>query len=247
LFAHRPFLLYFLARGLSELSYQIAAVAVGWQIYALTNSAFALGLVGLMQFIPTMLLTLVAGRVADRHDRTRVVALCQIAGGLTAVFLTWGSFSGWLTASEIFAAVVIFGTTIAFESPAAAALLPNVVPDGTLQKGTAITTGAFQVAMIGGPALGGAAYALSPALAYALMALCWLGAAALNAAIKVPRPSITTATQGLSDWFAGIAFVRRNPAVLGTISLDLFAVLLGGATALLPIYARDILHTGPWG
>jgi MFS family permease len=247
LFAHRPFLAYFLARTFSELAYQVAAVAVGWQIYALTDSAFALGLVGLMQFIPTLLLTFVAGRVADRYHRARVVALCQIAGALTAGFLVWGSIAGWLTAFGIFAAVVMFGATIAFESPAAAALLPGVVPEGMLQKGTAITSGAFQVAMIGGPALGGVAYAVSPALAYALMALGWLEAAMLNGAIKVPRPSVTNTTQGWADWFAGIAFVRRNPAVLGTISLDLFAVLLGGATALLPIYARDILHTGPWG
>jgi MFS family permease len=247
LFSHRPFLLFFWARGFSEFSYQIAAVAVGWQIYALTNSAFALGLVGLVQFIPTVLLTFAAGHVADRYDRKRVAQMCQIAAGLAAAFLAWGSFAGWLSVREIFAAVAVFGAATAFESPAVAALLPGVVPDGMLQKGTALATGAWQIAMISGPALGGLAYAASPAVPYTLVALFWLLAGVLNGAIRLDRPVSAKEPPTFSALFAGVGFVRRNPAILGTISLDLFAVLLGGATALLPIYARDILHTGPWG
>ena len=115
LFTHRPFLLYFVGHGFSEFSYQIAAVALGWQLYALTNSAFDLGLVGLAQFLPTALLTLLAGHVADRYDRRRVVQFCQIVEALTAAFLAWGSFAGWLSAPEIFAAAAIFGAAIAFE------------------------------------------------------------------------------------------------------------------------------------
>ena len=241
------FLFYFCARSLSEFSYQIAAVAVGWQVYALTNSAFALGIVGLVQFIPTAALVFAAGHAADRYDRKRVVQICQIIAALAAAFLAWGNLAGWLTVPEIFAAIAVFGAATAFESPAAAALLPAVTPPGMLQKGTAVATAAFQVAMISGPAVGGIAYAVAPGLPYVAMAVFWLLAAALNGVIKPQRPSTTREPPTLSDLFAGIAFVRRNPPVLGTISLDLFAVLLGGATALLPIYARDILHTGPWG
>jgi len=247
LIAHRPYLLYLCGRGFSEFSYQIGAVAVGWQVYALTGSAFDLGMVGLVQFIPTAILVFVAGHVADRYDRRRVVQICQVAEGLTAAFLAWGSFAGWLGVPALFAAVAVFGTTAAFESPAAAALLPGVAPEGLLQKGTALSIGVWQTAAICGPALGGIAYAAGPVVPYAVMALFWLTAGMLNAAIKLDRPVSVQAAPTLRALFAGVGFVRRNPAILGTISLDLFAVLLGGATALLPIYARDILHTGPWG
>ena len=146
LFGHRPFLFYFWARSFSSFSRQIAAVAVGWQVYALTNSAFDLGMVGLVQFLPTAVLVFLAGHAADRYDRQRVVQICQIAEGLTAAFLAWGSFAGWLNVRELFAATAVFGTATAFEGPAVAALLPGVVPEGLLQKGTAISTAAFQVA-----------------------------------------------------------------------------------------------------
>jgi MFS family permease len=247
LFGHRPFLFYFWARGLSEFSYQIAVVAVGWQVYALTSSAFDLGLVGLVQFIPSAVLVFAAGHAVDRYDRRRVAQMCQMAEGLTAAFLAWGSFAGWLTVPEIFSAVAVFGTATAFESPAAAALLPGVTPDGMVQKGTALSTGLLQVATISGPALGGLAYAVAPGAPYTVIAVLWLLAGMLNGAIRLARPVTAKEPPTLAALFAGVSFVRRNPAILGTISLDLFAVLLGGATALLPIYARDILHTGPWG
>jgi MFS family permease len=125
-------------------------------------------------------------------------------------------------------------------------LLPGVAPEGMLQRATAVSTGAFQVAMIGGPALGGIAYALAPGAPYAMMAVFSLLAGFLNGAIKLDRPVTAKEQPTLRDLFAGVGFVRRNPAILGSISLDLFAVLLGGASALLPIYARDILHAGPW-
>ena len=171
---HTPFLLFLSSRGFSEFSWQIAAVAVGWQIYALTGSAFDLGMVGLVQFVPTALLVFVAGHAADRYDRKRVVQLCQLVEGLTAGFLAWGSFAGWLTVPEIFAALAVFGAAIAFESPAASALLPGVAPEGMLQRATALSTGALQVAPISGPALGGLAYAVSPGVPYAVMAVFWL-------------------------------------------------------------------------
>jgi MFS family permease len=247
LLRHPPFLLYFSAAGFSDFSYQMGAVAVGWQVYALTDSALALGLVGLVQFIATVLLTFPAGHVADRYNRKRVAQACQIAEALTAAFLAWGSFGGWLTVAEIFAAVGVLGVAIAFESPAATALLPAVTPEGLLQKGSALFTGATQAAAISGPALGGLLYAVAPGVPYLVMAVFWLLASVCNGAIDAKQPPAEKKTPSFRDWFAGVGFVRRNPAILGTISLDLFVVLLGGVTALLPIYARDILHTGPWG
>ena len=247
LFRHQPFLLFIGARGFSTFSYQIATVAIGWQVYALTNSAFALGMVGLVQFIPSALLVFATGHAADRYDRKRVVQFCQIVEGSAAAFLAWGNYGGWLNVSEIFAAVAVVGIAKAFESPASSALLPGVVPEGMLQKGTAISSAAFQIAVITGPALGGLAYALAPGVPYALMAVFWLLAGMLNGAIQLDRPVTAKEPPTLDAVFAGVRFVRHNPAILGTISLDMFAVLLGGATALLPIYARDILHTGPWG
>jgi MFS family permease len=245
--AHRPFLYFVSARGFSEFSYQIGTVAVGWQVYALTHSAFDLGMVGLVQFIPSALLMFAAGHVADHYDRRRVVQICQMVEALTAAFLAWGTLAGWLSLPQIFAAMALIGIATAFEDPAAAALLPAVAPQGMMQKATAVSTAAWQVATICGPALGGLAYAASPGAPYATMAVFWLLSGLLNGAIKANRQAPPAEPPTPASLFAGVGFIRRNPAILGTISLDLFAVLLGGATALLPIYARDILHTGPWG
>ena len=247
LLSHQPFLLFLGARGFSTFAYQIATVAIGWQIYALTHSAFALGMVGLVQFIPSALLIFATGHAADRYDRKRVVQVCQTVEGLAAAFLAWGNYAGWLNVHEIFAAVAVIGIAKAFESPAASALLPGVTPEGMLQKGTALSSAAFQIAVITGPALGGLAYAVAPGVPYALMAFGWLLAGMLNGAIELDRPVAAKEPPTLDAVFAGVKFVRHSPAILGTISLDMFAVLLGGATALLPIYARDILHSGPWG
>jgi MFS family permease len=247
LLRHPPFLLFFWASGLSEFSYQVAAVAVAWQVYALTHSALALGLVGLVQFLPSAILMFAVGHVADRYERKRVVQLCQWVQGLTGLFLAWGSIAGWLNVAELFTAIGILSVAGAFENPTSAALLPGVVPDGMFQKGTALTTGLSQMASISGPALGGVVYLLNPGAPYVLMAVFSVLAGLLSGAIKLERPVSIKDPPTWATVFAGVAFVRRTSAILGTISLDLFAVLLGGATALLPIYARDILHTGPWG
>lgn len=247
LFRHGPFRGYFLARTCSSFAYQTSAVAVGWQIYALTHSAFDLGMVGLAQFLPMAVLTFAAGHAADRYARQRVAQICQGVEGLVALFLAAGSFGGWLDVREIFAAVALFGAARAFESPAVGALLPAVVPAGELQRGTAIASGAMQAAAIVGPALGGLLYALSPGAPYSFMAACWLAAGLLNGALALIHRPVAKEPPTLASLFAGASFVRRNPAILGTISLDLFAVLLGGAAALFPIYAKTILHTGPWG
>lgn len=147
---------------------------------------------------------------------------------------------------EIFSVLIAFGVAGAFGDPAASALLPAVAPEGQLQRTTALSTGAWQVAIVTGPAIGGLTYAISPAVPYAVMATFWLLAAICCGAIRLERPAAEPDPPSLGQLFAGVKFVRGNPAILGTISLDLFAVLLGGASALLPIYARDILQAGPW-
>jgi len=247
LLTQRSFLLFLLSRSLSRFSSQIAAVAIGWQMYDLTGSAFDLGMVGLVQFLPTALLVFVAGHAADRFERKRVVQLCQVAEALTALFLAWSTYAGWLTEIQIFSAAFVLGIAGAFESPATAALLPLIAPQGSLQRATAISSGAVQVATITGPALGGFAFAVMPSLPYGIMMLFWLLGAILTGGIRTLQAAPAKESATTDDLFAGVRFVRNNPSILGTISLDLFAVLFGGVTALLPIYARDILETGPLG
>ncbi|WP_074830861.1 MULTISPECIES: MFS transporter [Bradyrhizobium] len=243
----RSFLFFLLSRSLSRFASQISAVAIGWQIYDMTGSAFDLGMVGFVQFLPTAILLFVAGHAADRFERKRVVQLCQLVEVLTALFLAVSTYAGTLTEIQIFIATFVLGIAGAFESPALAALLPLVAPQGSLQRATAISSGAAQVATITGPAIGGLAFAIAPSLPYAIMAAFLAFAALFMGAISATQPVVVRDTATPDDLFAGVRFVRNNPSILGTISLDLFAVLLGGATALLPIYARDILQTGPLG
>ncbi len=247
LLKHRSFLLFLLSRSLSRFASQIGAVAIGWQVYEMTGSAFNLGMIGLVQFLPTALLLFVAGHAADRYERRRVVQVCQVAEALTALFLAWGAYAGWLTVTQIFIATFVLGIAGAFESPALAALLPLVAPKGALQRATAVASGAAQIATIAGPAIGGLAYAFAPGAAYGAMAAFSLFGTLFMGAVSLSQPAAIRDSATPNDLFAGVKFVRNNPAILGTISLDLFAVLLGGATALLPIYARDIQQTGPLG
>jgi MFS family permease len=247
LLSHRSFLFFLLSRSLSRFSSLVAIVAFGWQVYDLTGSAFALGVMGLAGFIPTALLVFVAGNVADRYERKRILRACQFAEALTALLLAWGAYAGSLTVVDLFVAVLVLGTTAAFENPATAALLPLVVPEGTVQRATALSSGSAQLATIMGPALGGFAYAVSPAMPYAIMVLLWLLAASFAGLIRLTQPATPKGSATPGDLFSGVRFIWSNPAILGTLSLDLFAVLLGGVTALLPIYARDILQAGPLG
>jgi MFS family permease len=244
----QPSIIFFLlSRSLSRFSSQIGAVAIGWQVYDMTGRAFDLGMVGLVQFLPTALLVFVAGHAADRFERKRVIQVCQVAEAATALFLAWGCWGGWITEVHIFIATFVLGTAGAFESPATAALLPLVAPQGTLQRATALSAGAIQIATITGPALGGLAYAFSPGLPYGIMLMFWLFAMLFTGAIRVLAREPAKQSASADDVFAGVRFIRSDPAILGTISLDLFAVLFGGVTALLPIYARDILQAGPFG
>jgi MFS family permease len=247
LFRHRAFLLYFSGRLFSSFSRQIIAVAVGWQVYELTGSAFHLGMVGLVQFLPALALTFNAGHAADRYNRKNIVQVCQWIEGLAAAYLAWGSIVGSLSVLDIYIASAIFGAASAFERPAGAAMLPNIVPGQMLQQATALSTGALQIATIGGPAIGGFVFALSPGAAYGLTAGFWLLAGIFNGLLPLAQRASSSGDISMSTLFAGVHFVRRSPTLFGTISLDLFAVLLGGATALLPIFAKDILHTDAMG
>lgn len=244
---HRPFLLFWLSRVCSAVGFQVSAVAVGWQVYALTDSPFHLGMVGLVQFLPMVFLTLLAGHVADRYDRRVIIRVCQAIEGFAMAALALGSANAWLHVAGIFAAVAVMGAARSFENPSLAALLPGLIPPRLLPKASALSSSAMQTAFILGPALGGLLYAAGAEVPYAVASLLFFLACACSSFIRMDRPPERADQPGFDSLFSGIAFIRSKSVVLGAISLDLFAVLLGGATALLPIYARDILHTNSWG
>ena len=247
LLRHKPFALFLLGRVSSSVAFQMLGVAVGWQMYALTGSAWYLGLVGLAQFLPMFLLTLVVGHVADRYDRRTVAGVCQTIEGVAAGALAIGSFSGWQSKESILAIMCVVGASRAFEYPTMHALVPGVVPADCLSRAVAWSASANQSATIIGPALGGVLYAAGATTVYGTAACLFLTASTLISLIRIERAPSRREPVSIRSLFAGIAYIHGHPIVLGAISLDLFAVLLGGATALLPIYARDILVTGPWG
>ncbi|WP_322048599.1 MFS transporter [Paraburkholderia sp. J67] len=242
---NRGFQRFWGARVLASLSFQMLAVAMGWHIYALTKSAFALGLVGLAQFLPMFLLTLVVGHVADRYDRRRIAAVCQTIECAAALTFACGTFGGWLSAPIIYVLAACVGAARAFESPAISSLLPGVVPRAQLPNATAWSTSATQTAQILGPALGGLLYGVGAGAAYLACTCSFAIAAVLSSTIPLKTKPASRAPVTLESVFSGIAFIRSQPVILGALSLDLFAVLFGGATALLPVFARDILHAGP--
>ncbi len=244
---HRALALFWFARVSTTIAFQMQGVAVGWQGYELTRSAFFLGLVGLAQFLPMFLLTLAVGQVADRYDRRFVARVCQIVEGMAAGTLAFGSASGWLSRESILAIVCVVGAARAFEGPTMQALVPGLVPAPLIPRASAWSASANQTATILGPALGGLLYATGPTTVYVTASILFLAASLFIALIRIERVPPKREPISLASLFAGIAFIRGRPAILGAISLDLFAVLLGGATALLPIYARDLLGAGPWG
>jgi MFS family permease len=247
LFRHKPFTCFWFARVATAIAFQMVGVAVGWQIYALTDSAWYLGLVGLAQFLPMFCLTLFAGFVADRYDRRTISRACQILEAIATVVLAWGSASAWLTKNTILFIVFLIGSARAFEGPTMIALLPQLVSKEVLPRAVTVSASAMQTAMIVGPAIGGILYVAGPVTVYLVASLLFFAASVFLSLFK----SVATKSQreriSLAAISAGILFIWKRKEILGAISLDLFAVLLGGATALLPIYARDILQTGPWG
>ncbi|HYF85105.1 MFS transporter [Azospirillum sp.] len=246
-FRHRAFALFWCARVCSMLAIQMQVVAVGWQVYAMTDNPLDLGLVGLFQFLPTLALVLVAGHVVDNNDRKTVLfgALSVEMAAVAALFLL--TMAGALSPHAIFAVVALIGLAKSFEGPANQAILSATVPLEDLPNAVAWQSSGVQVAQISGPALGGLLYIAGPTAVYGVSTAMLVLSVLLIAACR-PRPvTMTKRAMSLTSMLAGAAFIRSRPEILGAISLDLFAVLLGGATALLPIYARDVLFVGPWG
>jgi MFS family permease len=245
--AYPSFLLYWCARTSTNAAYMMQAVAVGWQIYDLTGSALDLGLVGLVQFVPYVLLSLVVGQVADRYDRRAVIRACQIVKALTAAALAIGTLGHWLSRDAFLVILFVFGLARAFEVPTMHTLVPALVPQPILPRAIAASSTATQTAVIGGPALGGLLYVFGAATVYIVCAVVFTLAGVLITLVRLQSPPSRKAPVSLQSLFGGFSYLRHQPVLLGAMSLDLFALLLGGVTALLPIYARDVLTTGPWG
>ncbi len=245
--SNRSFVLFCLARVATTLAYQMLAVAIGWQIYDLTRSAFYLGMVGLVQFLPMILLTLLVGHVADRYDRRLIASACEFIEGAGVFVLAVGSYSGWLNRESILVIMFLLGAVRAFEGPTMQALMPNLVTAELFPRAAAWFASATQTAVVIGPAIGGFLYIFGPTSVYFAIGLLFLAASLLVVLVQARQASPKVDRADLQSLFAGIAFIRSKPEILGSISLDLFAVLLGGATALLPIYAREILNVGPVG
>jgi len=235
------------ARAMSAFAYQMLAVAIGWQIYALTKSTFYLGLVGLLQFIPMFLLIIPSGHMADRFNRKMIIAFSQIVEAAAVFVLAYGSHHGWVTKESILALAFLFGATNALQGPSTISLLPNVVHPKTFPKAVALSTSAFQFAVILGPAFGGIFYALGVGVVYSIIGGLLAVTATMILFVKTLTKTIKNKSNSIKELFAGVSFIRSKNAILGAISLDLFAVLLGGATALLPVYASTILKVGPSG
>ncbi|MBV9260758.1 MAG: MFS transporter [Pseudolabrys sp.] len=243
----KPFVLFWCSRVAATLGYHMMAVTIGWTIYAITGSAFDLGLVGLIQFIPAVIFTLLIGHAADRYDRRHIVRLAQATHALAALIVLGGLATGAITREWLFVAVFLIGTARAFELPSGHSLVPATVAPPLIPRAIAAWSSANQAAVICGPAAGGILYAISPMLVCALCVVLFVTAMMLVTLVRVerlvtPRDPVTWASV-----LAGFHYIRARQRLLGVITLDLFVVLLGGVTALLPIYASDILDAGPAG
>jgi MFS family permease len=247
LFKHPNFVHYWIGQIASSFAFQMLSVGIGWQMYDLTNSPMALGLVGLCQFLPQLLLTLVVGHVADRYNRRLICVCSRLAMAMTVGILAYGNITSTISANMIYTCAVFLGTARAFEMPANQAILPNLIPSELLSRAMSAIASAREISVIAGPALGGLIYLLGPSTLYLSSLSCFLISCVImfflsyNFSVKSKSPI------NMGHLLGGLTFIRGNKVILGSVSLDMFAVLLGGATALLPIVAKDILHTGPWG
>jgi MFS family permease len=247
LFAQRRFMRYWLSRVTGNLANQMLLLAIAWQMYDLTGSAWDLGLVGLYQFAPALLLTLVAGQVADRWNRGHIILFCFVAQAVTSAVLLAAAADESLRRELLLVLSVVLGAARAFQMPAQQALLPLLVSDRLFPRAMAFSAAGLQVSVMGGPALGGLLFAAGAPVVYAACLFFMVGSAVLMWQVKLPAVLKSSEPVTLQSVLAGVVFVWRSKLLLGAVSLDLFAVLLGGATALLPIYAKDILLVGPWG
>ncbi len=246
--ARADFRRFLFARLLATLAAQMQTVAVGWQIYAITRDPLDLGLIGLSQFLPFIVLILPAGQVADHYDRRRILTACYVVEALCALLLLWFTVQSVTVAWPVFAAMTLLGCARAFSMPSGQAILPNLVPPEDFTRAVALNSSVFQIATVVGPAMGGVLYLAGPRIVYASVLVLALISTVLMLRVRGGARSTTHREPAtLQTLLSGLRFVRSKPIVLGAISLDLFAVLFGGATALLPIFASDILRVGPGG
>ena len=246
----RDFALFFAARGLVAFAAQVQTVAIGWQVYDMTGDVMALGYVGLALFLPVVICTLPAGDAADRFDRRRIIALSYVVQAGCAALLAAFAIAGITETLPVYATLATIGAARSLSGPAQQSYLPLLVPREALARAVAWVNSAFKIAMISGPAVGGTLLVAGPEAAFGAAALAIAIALATVVAIHTPGRSAPEAIEEGSRWrrlVLGIDYVRRHKIILGAISLDLFAVMLGGAAALLPVYARDILLVGPEG
>jgi len=244
---HKPFALFWVMRVATTGAFHMQSVAIGWQIYDMTGNPLDLGLVGLVQFVPLVLLAVLVGQIIDRFDRRAVARACQVVKAVCAIVLALGSARGWLGRDEIFVILLVVGTARAFETPTLHALIPSLVPTRLLPRAIAASATANQTAVICGPSLGGLIYAFGPTTVYTTCAVVFVAASVLVSLLPRDTRPREKKPVTLTNLFAGFSYIRHHPVLLGAISLDLFVVMLGGVTALLPIFARDVLNTGPWG
>jgi MFS family permease len=247
-FAFPDFRLYQMTRLAGVIGAQIVSIAVGWQVYDLTRRPLDLGYVGLAQFLPAFLLALPAGDIADRVDRRRIIALCQAAYALTALLLLATAFGAVKGPLPVYLVLVFFGAARGFSGPAGQALMPDLVPKEHFANAVAWSSSIWQIGSILGPAVGGLLYSFGGArVAYATAVVLFVGGFVACSMIRTRPVQGPPRERRFRAMLAGVEYVFRKKVILGAISLDLFAVLLGGATALLPVYARDLLHVGPSG
>jgi MFS family permease len=257
-FAHRDFSLFMIAKFCTSVASQMLVVAVGWQVYAMTGRLMDLGLIGLSQFLPFIVLSLFAGHAADRYDRKRVLVLCNLALLSCALALLIMTVHRVTSVLPIFIALGALGISRAFHAPAAQAIMPNLVPPQAFSNAVALNSTSWQIATVVGPSLGGVLYSLAggaikthngadsgAALVYGVSAALLLGAVSMMSLTRRHRPAHADSDFSMAQMLEGFRFVWRRKPVLGAISLDLFAVLFGGATAMLPAFTRDVLHAGP--
>ncbi len=252
LLANRRYAFYLLSRVSLIIATQMLSVAVGWQVYEITGKALALGFSGLALFLPGFLLALPGGHVADRRDRRKVLLVCHLGVASCAAALAVMAFRGGRSLLPIYAVLGVLGTIRAFSAPAGQALMPNLIERNQLERAVALGSSSWQLAMVAGPSIGGALYAATgrAGVVYGVCSAMALLAFVSVLAIGKPPVAAEVRKREPATWstlLAGLRYVWGNAPILGSISLDLFAVLLGGAVALLPIFARDILHIGPWG
>jgi MFS family permease len=247
LLKQRPFMLFWLARLSATMGYHMLAITIGWQVYELTNSALDLGLIGLIQFIPSVLFTLLVGHAADRYDRRTIVRGAQSLYVLVAVILTFAFSTGALSRELLFGCVLLIGCARAFEMPTAHTLASTLVPTNMIARAIAAWTSANQAAVICGPALGGLLYTISPVIVTVVCFVFTATSITLISFVQVKSPPARREPTTFASVLAGFEYVWTRPRLLGVITLDLFVMLLAGTTALLPIFARDILEVGPIG